>query len=150
MECNSDTLQVSVHQCYCMTYNRQLNRTVVGHCIAMCTSMIDQIYANDSRSLNNEVCGQFKRDGQLCGDCIEGYGPPVYSYTFQCVEWDRSNFKYNLLKYIAVAFIPLTGFYLIVIVLKVRATASYMVAYVLTCQLLSASYQAYTHFLKLS
>ena len=136
VECNSQTLQVSVVSCYCMTYNEQFNKTLVGRCPITCRGgRYKRIHTNESFSINMEVCGRLKREGQLCGDCIQGYGPAVYSFTYACVECERSHFKYNLLKYIAVAFIPLTGFYLIIIVFKVRATASFMVSHVLICQL---------------
>ncbi len=153
VQCNSATLQVSVLHCYCMTYNRQSNQTLVGHCTASYIArepspgkIHNQLHTNNSESINSEVCGKFNRDGQLCGKCIEGYGPPVYSYNFQCVKCDKLNFKSNLLKYIAVAFLPLTGFYLIVIVFKVRATAGFMVSYVMICQLETIPFQNLSSF----
>lgn len=84
----------------------------------------------------------FNREDQLCSRCVKGYGLPVYSYTFTCVQCNATCFKYNLLSYIAVAFVPLTVFYGIVIVFKVRATSAPMMAFVLTCQLLSAPYMS--------
>ena len=91
--------------CYCMTYNGQLDKTLVGYCPTKCFemtqigSLFHLIETNSSLSINKEVCGNFNREGQLCGDCVEGYGPPVYSYSYQCVKCDKSMFKSNLLKY---------------------------------------------------
>lgn len=122
VHCNSD-LEVSVLFCYCITYNRHMNQTLVGHCTASCTvGFMDsavcrthyRLHTNSSEMINQEVCGEFNRRGQLCGECMEGYGPPVYSYSFTCVKCRKSDFKINLIRYIAVAYIPLTAFFLIV------------------------------------
>ena len=140
--CSND--MVSILTCYCMTYNRQLNKTLVGRCSENCFNQglprLHPVQINTTESLYYYFCRRFKREGQLCGKCMKGYGPPVYSYSYQCVECDKANFTYNLLKYIAVAFVPLTGFYLIVIALKIRATAGFMVAYVMICQLASVPF----------
>lgn len=65
------------------------------------------------------------------------YGPPVYSYSFTCVQCNATHFKPNLFKYMTFAFVPLTVFYGAVITFKIRATSAPMVGFVLTCQLLS-------------
>ena len=142
--CNRETLKVSVLYCYCMTHNRQTNETLVGKCLANCVHRIaacmsnTDITTNDSRLLDNELCKELNRTGQLCGDCIEGYGPPVYSYSLKCVKCKESNFRYNLFKYIVLAFLPLTVFYLVVIIFKISVTTGSMVAYVLICQMFTS------------
>ena len=146
VHCNRETLKVSVLHCYCMTYNRQTNVTLVGHWIYRCMFSYSkdggckshkEVKSNDSKLLNQEMCGLFKRTGQLCGECIEGHGAPVYSYSLKCVKCEESDFRYNLFKYIAVAFLPLTVFYLVVIIFKISVTSGSMVAYVLICQILT-------------
>ena len=96
-----------------------------------------KIHTNDTEMLNYELCDEYNREGQLCGKCKEGFGPPVYSYTFSCVKCRESDFKLNLMKCIAAAFIPLTVFFFLVIIFKVRVTSGPMVVYVLISQLLS-------------
>ena len=36
VNCNNKTLQVSIQNCYCMTYSNQLNSTLKGQCTANC------------------------------------------------------------------------------------------------------------------
>ena len=60
---------------------------------------------------------------------------PVYSYSLACVEC--KDYEYNWLKYIAVAFLPLTVFYIIVILFRISATSGAMNGYVLMCQLIT-------------
>ena len=54
----------------------------------------------------------FNRHGYLCSQCTEGHGLPAYSYSAECVRCE--NYKYNWLKYLAVAYLPLTLFYVFV------------------------------------
>ena len=63
------------------------------------------------------------------------YGLPVYSYSIHCVNC--TEYQYNWLKYIAVAYIPLTLFCLVVILLRVAGTSGYLLGYVTVCQMVS-------------
>lgn len=144
VHCNSETYQVSVQYCYCMTYNEKNNMTLLGHCTAMCImndtlscKSHNTLPTNNTKKINSVICGKLNRKGQLCGDCIKDHAPPVYSYSSECVKCDGHDFKYNLLKYITVAFLPLTVFYLIVITFKIRVTSGFIVAYILISQLLA-------------
>ena len=148
VHCKNNPYQLSVQFCYCMTYNVKLNEVLVGTCIYGCKLVgvsggcvtHHSIVTNNSEMINNETCGEYNRDGQLCGNCKEGYGPPVYSYSLKCVKCKKSDFKSNLLKYIAVAFIPLTGFYLLVMLFKIRVTSTPAVVFILTSQILAAPF----------
>ena len=51
---------------------------------------------------------------QLCGACEENYTLPVYSYYIGCVKCE--GYEYGWLKFVAAAFVPLTAFYILVIV----------------------------------
>ena len=81
------------------------------------------------------MCDQVQenRVGQLCGSCKHGYALPVYSYSLACVTC--SDYKYNWLKYLVVAFLPLTLFYIVVIMFKVSLNSGVMSGYILTCQI---------------
>lgn len=133
---------VSLLYCYCMTYNEEMNQTLVGACTAMCTrrntpdcQSFNTIKTNDTRELNSEMCGELNRTGQLCGRCEENHAPEVYSYSLTCIECHQEDFALNLLKYIAIAFLPLTMFYIFMTALKISITSGSMVAYIMTCQI---------------
>ena len=145
MGCNrhSHDHELSLLCCYCMMYNEDINMTVVGPCVFMC-AMTDAPSCRlrnsipprtNATELNQVMCGQWKRKGQLCSECEEGHGFPVYSYTIACTNCSDSDFKYNLFKYICVAFLPLTVFYFVVIIFKISITSGDMVGYILLCQL---------------
>ena len=121
---------VSIPYCYCMTYNNALTTAVLGRCMFTCQvpntnpghsqscSFHYRVITttNDTAEINQIVCSNLNmhRTGQLCGKCEEGYGLPVYSYSLACVEC--SDYKYNWLKYIAIAFLPLTLLNLVIII----------------------------------
>ena len=93
--------------------------------------------SDDVSLLNSEFCGRYSREGQLCGRCMNNTGPPVYSYSLECVPCLETEFKSNLFKYVAVAFLPSTIFYLGAVMFKLSVTSGNMVAYVLFCQIAS-------------
>jgi len=104
---------------------------------AKCTEKNEVEYSNVSSSSNVKLCSRLNRDGHLCGNCMRGHGPPIYSYSYQCVKCNISDLKQNLLKYFTYIYLPLTGFYVFVIIMKVSITSPHLVAFVFTCQILT-------------
>ena len=81
--------------------------------------------------------GQFHRGGQLCGSCEEGYSPLVYSYDLQCFNCTDSH--YNWIEYVTAAFVPLTVFYVIILMCRVSATSPQLYAFVTFSQITAIS-----------
>ena len=126
---------------YCMTTseNTTQHRDVLGGCLL--TTNIKEfthffpLPCNVSE-LNQFMCADTNRDGQLCGRCREGFAPPVYSYSLNCVNCSEYGY-HNWLKYTAIAFGPLTLFSVAIIAFHISATSTYLHGYILFCQLLS-------------
>ncbi len=119
VRCDSNTFQLQVLQSYCMTHSDQLG-TTVGHCILTFLHLYMTLYtASNVSTLNDAMCGSLHRTGQMCGGCINGYAPPVYSYSLTCV--DCFDYKYHWLKFIVTALLPLTIFYIAVLILRISA-----------------------------
>ena len=143
VHCERENKRISLLKCYCMSYNRDFNTTVVGPCSTMCRRPGVRFFgsykmlnvSDDVTLLNSELCGVYSREGQLCGRCKNSTGPPVYSYSLECVPCLETEFKSNLFKYVAVAFLPSTIFYLGAVMFKLSVTSGNMVAYVLVCQI---------------
>ena len=140
VKCEDKRGAFALKNCFCMTTQeiRNSNSVLVGICPYTCyitIKMTHPINTNATEDLNNETCGPHKRRGKMCGKCIKGYGLPAYSYNLSCVEC--TNYKYNWLKYIAVAYGPLTVFYFTIIIFRVSVTKGYMVAYVTVSQMLT-------------
>lgn len=93
------------------------------------------ITANISE-INEEMCTKrFNRKGTLCGDCKEGFFPLVYSIDMMCVKCP--NGESNWWKFLLVAFLPLTCFYLIVLCCKINITSSYFHGFIYYSQTIS-------------
>ena len=139
VRCDPVSFKLEVLYCYCLTYSEILDATVLGYCLTTCHGKhtATAIDAHNVSDLDGIVCGSLHRTGQMCGGCEKGYAPPVYSYSMACVEC--SHYKYNWLKYIAIAFLPLTVFYIFVVVFRISAFSGNLNALILTCQLITIS-----------
>ena len=128
------TLQTSLLECYCMTEKDGV--LAVGACLYTCKAVMGY-YPLPCRvsQLQNFTCGDLHRHGQLCGECEEGYAIPVYSYDLGCVKCE--DYEYNWLKYLAVAFLPLTLFYTLVALLSISFTSPSLSGLVLGIQMVA-------------
>lgn len=95
------------------------------------------ILSRSTASLNSQVCGNLKRKGHLCGDCMKGFGFPIYSYSLNCVRYNKTDFVKSVIKYVSCAYLPLTIFYISTIALKFTITSHKMSAFVFVCQILT-------------
>jgi len=65
------------------------------------------------------MCGPLHRKGVLCGECEDGFGPALYSYTLEGKKcWGHS---LGWLLYITLTVIPTTVLYGVVILFHVSA-----------------------------
>lgn len=137
LQCDSGN-KIGLLACNCATFNEKEGTLEVGKCLYNCrTENYDvQTLSNNLAKLDVEVCGKdFNRTDTLCGKCKEGHYPLAYSYDMNCVKCPNS--WTNWLKYFAVAYIPLTVFYFVIILFHVNVTSSFLTGFVTCCQTLS-------------
>ena len=137
VECSPTTLDVFIAPYYCMSYDQVLNTTVIGSCPyrPLVQEYHPALVPKEPSSLSSFICGTFHRRGQLCGECGENYTLSLYSYNLGCSICYRS--QYNWVIFIAAAFLPLTVFYILVIMFRISVTSSSLNCYVLISQLFS-------------
>ena len=135
VQCNNETLQLSVIKFHCVTYDNRTNNLFEGSCIE--NHRRDYLpLPIDTSKLNQFMCEKkWNRTGRLCGKCLPGHSPLAYSYLIRCVECPEGN--KNVWKYILVAFGPLTVFYFLLLFLKVEATSSHLHGYLIFSQIIS-------------
>ena len=132
---------------YCLTQSSNQRDLVVGACPHnyLFYNYIRNRYKapyfqvpNDTLQLDSAMCQQSDdyRTGQLCGQCVDGHSPPVYSYFPQCVRC-RSGTN-NWPKYLAVSLLPTTVFFLGVLIFRFRATSPRLNGYILICQMVTS------------
>ena len=123
-----------------MTYNESTG-TVVGACFYNCVNnkdFKDVVYhpmPNTVENLTQYMCGDFNRNGQLCGECKTNYSPPVYSYDLHCTMC--SGDQYNWIKYVGIAFAPLTIFLVLVLCCRISATSPKLYGFVMFSQFIA-------------
>ena len=135
VRCNTSPYSVSVRIFHCMTADSDMN-PVVGDCLYNNNNRLGGPHPDFYTNVyNSEICGPYKLKEFLCGQCIKDYGLPVYSYNISCVKC--VDYKYNWLKYIAVAYLPLTVFYLTIIILKISANSGLLVGCITLSQMMA-------------
>ena len=83
--------------------------------------------------LNDVFCAPLNRDGFLCTDCIDGFGPSVATFGYACANCSESSYGWML--YILVELVPATIFYFAVLTLRIRITSAPMNCFVMFSQL---------------
>ena len=147
VECRvGKNLSVATHNC--VTYNKESQVVEIGKCIyntvANSTQTILPIAISE---LDEFVCGKlYNRTGTLCGKCKDGHYPLAYSFDVKCIPCPDS--KVNWWKYVLAAYLPLTLFYLFVLIFRVNvASSSLMYPFVCYAQGVSFPSQSRMHLL---
>ena len=135
--CDNKIHKVTVVGCYSMTYSNDDNTTlIVGKSLYTCPLGTYTVPPNVSN-----LCHPFYRDGQLCGKCIDGFAPPVYSYSPDCANC--TEYSNNWVKYMAISFLPLTALFLLVVIFHITITSALLNVLVVVCQILSSPFVSY-------
>ena len=136
----SENTNLSVLYCDCVTFEGE--SMAVGQCLYSCRGNTDSDiptqYHEIPTSMDEKkefICGDFNRNGTLCGECKDGYYPLVYSFDMHCVQCP--NGKANWWKFLLAALLPLTIFYLIILFLKVNLSSSRLHGFVFFSQCIS-------------
>ena len=143
--CNNETQEVGVLMSYCLTSNGDANSTsVVGRSLVVTergdrllsvAGIYNKVQGNISAQ-DQQTCGYLNRQGRLCGKCKPNHYVSAYSYDIKCYPY-TSRLWWNLLKYICIAYLPLTVFLCVVVVFRISVTSPAMQVPVIFCQLLS-------------
>ena len=133
--CDPSVPRTSILSYYCMTFNTEQNVTELGRCLYGSGHIQVNLYYTLPHSvlaLNHYTCHQANRDSTLCGKCKPGYSPLVYSYNMSCMNC--TGMTYNWIKYIAAAYIPVTFFFLFVVICRFSGTSPLLRGFIVICQ----------------
>ena len=140
--CNDTSDLVGVLADYCLTSDG--NESVVGHCLAEDVQRerllgplgnYNKVFPTLPKQDSN-TCGFLNRHGRLCGQCKRSTSIHAYTYDMKCYPCP-SNIRIEVIKYICIAYVPLTLFLVVVVVFHISVTSPAMNVPVLCCQLLS-------------
>lgn len=134
-QCNNNNAQMPTD--FCIGFDNLTQRIVIGSCPY---SYYHEDYLRQLNSsvtvsqLNEALCEPLNRKGLFCRECKPGYGIPVYSKAADECEKCESQLTW-LVVYLALELIPLTLFYILVIIFNFSATRPPITAYIFYCQL---------------
>ena len=133
--CDTNTKELLVLSGYCLTMEHS-SIPVVGGCI-FSTGNFTHSDINDLMYHNAPTdCASLNRQGTLCGQCLDGYTVPAYSYDLKCIRCDSQLENWGL--YIVFAFLPLTVFIVITLVFRINVLSPELNMFVFAAQFISA------------
>ena len=136
--CDQKQQQSSLRLASCVFYDSQADDVVVAACPFlfpkhMIKNNVIPLPQNVSE-LNTYICRSLSREvkGPLCGKCVNGTGPSMYSIGNECVPCSPVNVVYYLL----LQYLPTTVIVLVVVVFRLNVTAAPMAHYVMFCNII--------------
>ena len=138
VKCDPDTKEIGVLDCNCLTIEYTPNSPpipVAGGCIFNC---VNSSYVKGSDIIYHSApsdCASLNRQGTLCGQCLDGYTVPAYSYELKCIRCDSQLENWGL--YIVFAFLPLTVFIVIILVFRINVLSPKLYTFVFSSQMVS-------------
>ena len=135
------TMQTELQYLHCITTSNasKPGREVLGSCLLRFPTYFGETYFTlpcNISELNTFMCGAGNREGQLCGRCKEGFSAPVYSYSLNCVNC--TDYSLNWIKYLAIAFGPLTVFSITVTHFHISPASPYLHGLIFAANIISA------------
>lgn len=88
-------------------------------------------------ALNDFMCGPLNRKGRVCSECRDGYGLAVTSVGFQIPCSKCTHTWHSVLLFLFVELVPITIFYILILVFRINITSAPMTCYILISQLIT-------------
>ena len=152
VQCNQQEKKAQIVNGFCATPAEQEDQYYVGACPFIPTGntinrMISEL-PSDPDLLNEVMCGPYNRKGLLCGECIDGYGPAVFSSYKKCANCSTLSTGFAVSLYLLLELTPITLLFVCVVVFRLNITTGPLLWYVLFCQIYMLTLQNYLYVCK--
>ena len=151
VHCNQQEMTAEIADGFCATSTEQEGLYYAGDCPFRHTkNNTDRMYSelpSDPNLLNDTMCGPHNRTGLLCGRCIDGYGPAVYSFDMKCSDCSKISTGSAISLYLFLELIPITLFFICVVLFRINITAGPLLGYVIFCQIYYFAFVGYDIFI---
>ena len=145
VRCDNVTMEVSILDTFCMTpFSEGNDKLVVGECFISERDTFSPKFRDylqlppNASEVEKVMCYHLHRRGRLCGECRKHFYMATYSYNgFKCVPC-TSSWIVSLLKYIGVAYIPLTVFFLLIFFFHINTFSPKLNCVVVICQIITS------------
>ena len=78
------------------------------------------------------MCGPLNRKGLVCSECADGFGPSITSFRYSCANCTDA--WYGVPLFLFLEFVPITVFYLIILVFQISVTSAPMPCFIMYAQ----------------
>ena len=137
--CNDEGYIVGLKGCSCSTYNWSSGVTTIGYCLYGCNPHGTSFEApKNISSIYSTRCGLYNRNGTLCGTCQKETYPAVYSFSMDCIYCKHVIF--NWITFLVWSLIPVTVFYMIIMLLSVNLMSSKLSGYIIFSQSIASPF----------
>ena len=93
--------------------------------------------------LNDYMCGPLNRKGIVCSECANGFGPSVTSLGYQCANC--TDVWYGVPLFLFLGFVPITVFYLIILVFHISIISAPMPCFIMYAQVITVMLNLISH-----
>ena len=119
---------------HCITWNNATSQLEIGRCMlihqhnsdSLCYNYVNKSYLIPRNlsvfKVNEYTCRPYNRQGAKCGQCIEGYGPAVFSDAVTCAECSSTNHLWVVMVLFQLTMVTLM--YVAVVLFRIQGTAS--------------------------
>lgn len=154
---SSQPLFTGIVQCSSSSYNSSL--ALLGQWAGVNNDTGNRVagYCPYTESLSNEqltfpdkveypgdyFCSNAQRTGRLCGGCKNGSAPALNSDSYMCVKCPPNRGSYSWVFYLLTEILPLTLFFIVLVVFNVSLTSATANAFIFFSQTISATFSIY-------
>ena len=131
----------------CVTYNNDTKLVSILNCpyfqpigYNFTTTGLVLLPTNLSQ-LNDYMCGPLNRKGLVCSECADDFGPSATPFGYRCVNC--TNTWYGVPLFLFLEFVPITVFYLIVLVFQISVTSAPMPCFIISSQFIIATFDSF-------
>ena len=137
--CNQLERKAQIANGFCATSTEQEGLYYAGYCpFSHTENNTNRMFSelpSDPDMLNKVMCGPYNRKGLLCGECIDGYGPAVFSPYMKCKNCSKLSTGFAVSLYLLLELTPITLLFVCVVVFRLNIIAGPLLWYVLFCQI---------------
>ena len=140
--CNQHRMTAYIANGFCATLSDQDGLYYAGFCpFTHSENRSNRIFSempSDPEMLEDVMCLPYKRKGLLCGECINGHGPSVYSRDMKCTKCHTG----FIVLYLLLELLPITIFFYLITFFNINITSGPLLGYILFCQAFVFSIQS--------
>ena len=147
LSCSSDGNKVEIDITFCATPFGQAGDYYIGGSVFLYISENGSRHSSEmpgnTSQLEEVMCSPHNRTGFMCGECIDGHGPAVFSPTMNCVNCSRGISRYGVIVYLLLQLSPTTVIFICLVIFRFNITSGPLLGYIVFCQTITLCVGSY-------